>query len=123
MVRGVSTDYTGKCGTCTHFERNGEYRHGWCHRFPYNKNVVCDPKHPYPQRAMSAKCAYHFDGRQTNADRIRAMTDEELAELLCGIRDDYYGESKIISESVIPYYNEERIKCWLKEPYERKDSK
>ena len=29
------------------------------------------------------------DGRQTNADRIRNMSDEELAEFLCKVKSDY----------------------------------
>lgn len=29
------------------------------------------------------------DSRQTNADRIRNMSDEELAEFLCKVKSDY----------------------------------
>lgn len=29
------------------------------------------------------------DSRQTNADRIRNMSDEELAEFLCQVKSDY----------------------------------
>lgn len=33
---------------------------------------------------------YHrCDGRQTNTDRIRNMSDEELAEFLCKVKSDY----------------------------------
>ena len=53
----------------------------------------------------------------TNADRIRAMSDEELAEFLCGVYDDgEYEYDKFICGVIIPYYNEDSIKEWLKQP-------
>lgn len=75
-------DYTGKCGTCIHFERNEGLRSGWCHKDPYDESVVHDLQHPYRARTMSNSCGKFFDGRSTNADRIRCMPDEELAEAL-----------------------------------------
>lgn len=77
-----SIDYTRKCGTCVHFERDGERRAGWCHKDAYNATVVHDPRHPYRVRSMSNSCRYYFDARPTNADRIRAMRDEELADFI-----------------------------------------
>lgn len=55
------TDYTGKCGTCAHFERDGEKKSGWCHAKRYDtEEVVCDLEHPYPTYPMSkAKCMYY----------------------------------------------------------------
>ena len=32
---------------------------------------------------------YKIKRKQTNADRIRSMTDEELAEFLCKVKADY----------------------------------
>ena len=72
-------DYAGKCGTCTHFEANGVRRSGWCHEAPYDDSIVHDPKHPYRARNKSDSCRFYFDMRDTNGDRIRAMSDEELA--------------------------------------------
>lgn len=55
---------------------------------------------------------------QTNADRIRAMSDEELAEFICGIFDDdeYFG--KFINGLIIPCYDQYKIAEWLKQPAE-----
>lgn len=55
---------------------------------------------------------------QTNADRIRAMSDEELAEFICGIFDDdeYFG--KFINGRIIPCYDQHKIAEWLKQPAE-----
>lgn len=35
------------------------------------------------------KCKDFEEKKQTNADRIRAMSDEELAEFLCKVKSDY----------------------------------
>lgn len=54
----------------------------------------------------------------TNADRIRAMSDEELAEFLCGVydEDDFFG--KFINGVIIPCYDQHSIKEWLERPVE-----
>lgn len=49
---------------------------------------------------------------KTNADRIRSMSDEELAEFLCGVYDEE--EGKFINGIVIQNYDEDRIAEWLK---------
>ena len=49
----------------------------------------------------------------TNADRIRAMSDEELAEFLCSVYDDEDEFGKFINGYVIPCYSEDSIKEWL----------
>lgn len=51
---------------------------------------------------------------QTNADRIRAMSDEELAEFLCGVFDEDECNGKYICGITIPDYDEYRIAEWLK---------
>lgn len=58
------TDYTGKCGTCQWFERNGQERHGWCHKRPYGNYVVCDRKHPYMVVTMSRKGCQWFSAKE-----------------------------------------------------------
>ena len=55
---------------------------------------------------------------QTNADRIRAMTDEELAEFLCGVYDNDEDYAKFINGHLIPCYNPHSIKEWLQQPAE-----
>ena len=60
---------------------------------------------------------------KTNADRIRAMTDEELAELLCSVYDETYGEyqepyGKFINGTTIIDYDENKILEWLQQPAE-----
>lgn len=60
--------------------------------------------------------------RKTNADRIRSMSDEELAEALymgCGDRNEYTCKiSKTYNELNLSYMSEEEedaicIQCWL----------
>jgi hypothetical protein len=53
----------------------------------------------------------------TNGDRIRSMTDEELAEFLCGVYDEEETD-KFICGTIIPNYYEEAICDWLKQPAE-----
>ena len=55
---------------------------------------------------------------QTNADRIRAMSDEELTEFLCSVYDDDDTFGKFINGWIIPCYNEDSIKEWLQKPVE-----
>ena len=54
----------------------------------------------------------------THADRIRAMSDEELAEFLCGVYDEDEDAAKIINGVYIPCYDQYSIKEWLKQPAE-----
>lgn len=49
----------------------------------------------------------------TNADRIRAMDDKELAEFLCGVYDDDDCRGKHICGVVIPAYTVDDILEWL----------
>lgn len=55
-----------------------------------------------------------YGNGKTNADRIRAMSDEELAWFLCGVFDD--GSAKFICGDTIPHYDEDKIVDWLKSP-------
>lgn len=47
------TDYTGKCGTCKHFEWERSRKSGWCHAYTYGEDVAHDPKHPNPKYPAS----------------------------------------------------------------------
>ena len=63
----------------------------------------------------------------TNADRIRAMSDEELAEFLCGVYDDddcgvYQDEwGKFINGTTIIDYDQYKIMEWLQQPAKEAD--
>lgn len=48
---------------------------------------VCDCQHNSNSRDDEPCC--RCDSRKTNADRIRNMSDEELAEFLCKVKSDY----------------------------------
>lgn len=56
----------------------------------------------------------------TNADRIRAMSDDELAEFICGVYDEEEDNAKFINGYYIPCYNQYSIKEWLEQPAEKK---
>ena len=55
---------------------------------------------------------------KTNADVIRAMSDAELAEFLCGVFDEDECNGKYICGITIPDYDEDRIAEWLKSEVE-----
>lgn len=71
---------------------------GWC-------NVACR----YCTLTQESDCEHN---KKTNADRIRAMSDEELAEYIAGIIDDANSGSVIYSNRP-----EEWLE-WLKQPAE-----
>lgn len=43
----------------------------------------------YPNTLRELQREIEIDYKQTNADRIRSMNDEELAEFLCKVKADY----------------------------------
>ena len=90
MIVLKNIDLTNKCGSCCHFKPIEDTATGECLQNPYNDSVVHDPKHPHwiVQRSR-IKCPLYNAKPQTNADRIRAMSDEELAELL--VEEKEYG--------------------------------
>lgn len=82
-------DLSGKCGSCWYFHQIKGTACGECRKFPYGENVVHDPMHPYFEPTRSRmKCKEYRTKPVTNADRIRAMTDEELALQLYLLRLD-----------------------------------
>ncbi len=56
----------------------------------------------------------------SNADRIRTMSNDELAEFLCGIFDTEEDTCKFINGTIIPYYDTNSIKEWLQQPADEK---
>lgn len=54
--------------------------------------------------------------RMTNADRIRSMTDEELALWICGVYDIEEENGKFINGIIIPGYTPHDIEEWLQQP-------
>lgn len=54
----------------------------------------------------------------SNADKIRAMTDEELALWICGIYDIEEENGKFINGIIIPGYAPNDIEEWLQQPAE-----
>lgn len=57
----------------------------------------------------------------TNADRIRSMTDEELALWICGVYDIEEENGKFINGIIIPGYAPHDIEEWLQQPAEEDD--
>ena len=53
---------------------------------------------------------------QTNADRIRSMSDEELALWICGVYDIEEENGKFINGIIIPGYAPHDIEEWLQQP-------
>ena len=58
----------------------------------------------------------------TNADRIRAMTDEELDLWICGVYDIEEENGKFINGMIIPGYTLHDIEEWLQQPAEEVDN-
>lgn len=76
-------DLTNKCGSCIYFHPIEGTARGECHQWKYNEDVAHNPEHPYFEPVRSRlKCRKYRDKPVTNADMIRNMTDEELAEFL-----------------------------------------
>lgn len=57
----------------------------------------------------------------TNADRIRAMSDEELALWICGVYDIEEEHGKFINGIIIPGYAPHDIEEWLQKPAGKED--
>ena len=57
----------------------------------------------------------------SNADRIRSMTDEELALWICGVYDIEEENGKFINGIIIPGYAPHDIEEWLQQPAGEED--
>ena len=58
------------------------------------------------------------DDTPTNADKIRSMSDTELAEWICGVYDDDESAGKFINGILIERYDEDIMLEWLQQPSE-----
>lgn len=67
-------------------------------------------------------CGHKTNMPQTNADRIRSMTDEELALWICGVYDIEEENGKFINGIIIPGYAPHDIEEWLQRPAEEADN-
>lgn len=76
---------------------------GWCEK-------VIDSPDPDMQRDCQHFC------EKTNADRIRNMTDVELALWICGVYDIEEENGKFINGIIIPGYAPHDIEEWLQQP-------
>lgn len=68
-----------KCENCKEFEVINLWG-----KIPYER---CEKKNDNPDELLKGNCPYFKP--KTNADRIRNMTDEELANFLCKVKADY----------------------------------
>ena len=72
----------------------------------------------YPCKADIFQKTYTEDKPKTNADRIRSMTDEELALWICGVYDIEEENGKFINGIIIPGYAPHDIEEWLQQSAE-----
>lgn len=86
---------------CIFFEKDGK-----CRKFSGENTTSYCVMGPCPEQKLS------------NADRIRAMSDEKLAEFLCSVFDDEDCNGKYIFGVTIQDYDEYSILDWLKQPAE-----
>ena len=93
------------CGDAWIYVSDGSYTSGY-ESFGYK--VECRCKGSF--MAMSWK--------PTNADRIRSMSNEELALWICGVYDIEEENGKFINGAIIPGYTPNDIEEWLQKPAE-----
>ena len=71
-------------------------------------------------KTSNKKCPHFI--QKTNADRIRSMTDTELALWICGVYDIEEENEKFINGIIIPGYAPHDIEEWLQQPAEETDN-
>ena len=67
-------------------------------------------------QSAARRCIDH--AHMTNADKIRSITDEELALWICGVYDIEEEHGKFINGIIIPVYTPHDIEEWLQQPAE-----
>ena len=67
-------------------------------------------------QSAARRCINH--AHMTNADKIRSMTDEELALWICGVYDIEEENGKCINGRIIPGDAPHDIEEWLQQPAE-----
>ena len=80
--------------------------------------IKTDSEEHYKETQDFARKLIDHAKPQTNADRIRSMTDEELALWICGIYDIEEENGKFINGIIIPGYAPHDIEEWLQKPAE-----
>ena len=80
--------------------------------------IKTDSKEHYKATEEFARRLIDHAKPMTNADRIRSMTDEELALWICGIYDIEEENGKFINGIIIPGYAPHDIEEWLQQPAE-----
>lgn len=79
---------------------------------------VCGKDDWFYEQSLGFTCtncgSFRIDKRQTNADRIRAMSDEELAKVvdICMLPDEFLGDKYMALPAI------EVILQWLKQEVE-----
>lgn len=70
--------------------------------------------------SVTSRCVWSpcYSQTPSNADRIRSMTDEELALWICGVYDSEEENGKFINGIIIPGYAPHDIEEWLQQPAE-----
>ena len=76
----------------------------------YETNHTCNCKHNRNSRDNEPCC--RCDSRQTNADRIRNMSDEELLDFICSIETYEEGSVKTI-ENGVSMHTVTEVMDWL----------
>lgn len=71
----------------------------------------CAYKNDSPHEDMERNCEHYTP--QTNADRIRSMTDEELLDFICSIETYDEGSAKTI-EGGVAMCSVTEVEQWLK---------
>lgn len=75
----------------------------------------CKYRNKYVGEHPCDKCTFNTVSMyepMTNFDKIISMDITQLAEFICGIYNEPYGE-KFINGVIIPDYDEDAIKEWL----------
>lgn len=82
-------NYKGMCGRyeCGRYEKEIAKMFIKAFEESIEANNTCNCQHNNASKNNEPCC--RCDSRQTNADRIRNMSDEELAEFLCKVKSDY----------------------------------
>ena len=104
---------TKTCSDCIHENACRIWTYG---RFISDESANACPNHETVKESAAYLCGVLDERKRekTNADRIRAMSDEELADMLCKTGRNY----RAVCADPVVDYNEHRdnLIAWLKQP-------
>ena len=83
------------------------------------EKISCSCHHNSNSRDNEPCC--RCDSKQTNADRIRNMSDEELVDFICSIETYEEGSIKTI-ENGVPMHTVTEVREWLQSEMKVKES-